>query len=461
MPRSLIEWTLWLVGIGVPFLLARSRRGSDMTTLAVVVAMLTLSAHVLLAPAALPGEAAVALLILVGAQLVNVLGGPSMERRLVAWARSRPAKAALAVAAATLVPLAFLEQACRVLTDLKVIGYQRGIETVNQSRSDDWRMATITGAEAHEPDPVLLWRHAPTKPFSAQRFKGPLIEVPKPPEVVRVMCYGDSLTDGPPRGGWPTYLAQLLKRRPPLPGRRFEVVNAGVAGYSSYQGTLRFLQEVEEYDPDLVLVSFGWNDAAEAIGQPDKSFRVPPLALVACQRALVRYRSYLVLMYYSRHLRIGQPAPAVEPVGPRVSIADYVANLDRFRDEAEVRGIPIVFLTRPHRLPANQQAKFPTWRGTVPRYNEALLAWARSHGLRVIDTQKFFERQPAASFVDECHFRPEGYLRMGELVYQELVSGAAGPLVAAAERLGRETGSKLESDAIARSARPRAGLAGN
>ena len=95
------------------------------------------------------------------------------------------------------------------------------------------------------------------------------------------MCYGDSLTDGPPRGGWPSWLNRLLQEQGRAGGRRFEVMNAGVAGYSSHQGVLRFLQEVDRYQPDLVLVSFGWNDAAEAIGQPDKTFKIPPWPMVA------------------------------------------------------------------------------------------------------------------------------------------------------------------------------------
>jgi lysophospholipase L1-like esterase len=437
MLRSPLDWTLWLLVIGGPFLLARRRRGQDAITLAVVVGVLCISAHLILAPAGLPGASGIALGILVAFDLAMLFPGPSVERRLVSIARRPAAKAALAVLGAILVPLALAEAACRVLTDAQVLRYQCGIETVNRSGSDDWRMATITGAEAHEPDPVLLWRPAARKPFNAQRFKGSLVEVPKPSGVVRVMCYGDSLTDGPPRGGWPSKLGDLLKRQPPLPGRRFEVVNAGVAGYSSHQGVLRFVQEVDQYDPDLILVSFGWNDAAQAIGQPDKSFEVPPLALVNCQRALVRFRAYLVLMYYSRQWRTTEPRAVSEPSGPRVSLADYVANLDRFRSEAQARRIPIVFLTRPHRLAVAEQSKIPTWRGTVPRYNEALNSWARDRRLPVIDVQEFFERRRADSFVDECHFRPEGYQRMGALVYERLIAQPAGPLMLAAGRSSR------------------------
>ena len=36
-------------------------------------------------------------------------------------------------------------------------------------------------------------------------------------------------------------------------------MNAGAYGYTSYQGLLRF-QECLNYDPDIVLISFGAND---------------------------------------------------------------------------------------------------------------------------------------------------------------------------------------------------------
>ena len=93
-----------------------------------------------------------------------------------------------------------------------------------------------------------------------------------------------------------------------------------------------------------MLVSFGWNDAAEAIGQPDKTFKIPPWPVVMCQRALVRYRAYLVLMYYTQKWRAEPPVAAPGRVSPRVSVEDYLANMDRFRTEAARRGIAIAYL---------------------------------------------------------------------------------------------------------------------
>ena len=125
-------------------------------------------------------------------------------------ARSKAAKLLLVSLAFGLVPAAMVERGCRLLTDLHVLKYHQAIQTVWRAGHDDWRLATITGDENREPDPVLLWRPVTHSPFNAQRFKGPMAELPKPADVFRVMCYGDSLTDGPPRGGWPFWLHRLL-----------------------------------------------------------------------------------------------------------------------------------------------------------------------------------------------------------------------------------------------------------
>jgi lysophospholipase L1-like esterase len=242
------------------------------------------------------------------------------------------------------------------------------------------------------------------------------------------MCYGDSLTDGPPKGGWPTQLHRLLAQHPPQPGLRYEVLNAGVAGYSSHQGLLRFLQEVDQYDPDLLLVSFGWNDAAEASGHPDKSYRIPPWPVVALQRTAVRYRAYLVSMFYLSGERAEPPGTAARPGLPRVSIDDYLNNLERFRTEAMARGIPVVFLTRPHKIPPGELSTSPTWRKSVPRYNAALVEWAKRQDVALLDVQRIFQQLPSALFTDECHLTPEGYQRMGELIRDHVVGAADGSI---------------------------------
>jgi lysophospholipase L1-like esterase len=428
MPRPVWECLLWLAVVSIPWLRLRSPGRRNFATVATFASALCTSACVIVAPDADRLFSGILWSALLGLNLAACILPISLARRLVASARCRPAKAAFSFLAAMLIPPAIAERACRALTELQVLKYHKAIQTVWRPGHDDWRLATITGDEFREPDPVLFWRPVPRKPFNAQRFKGPLAQVPKPPDVVRVMCYGDSLTDGPPKGGWPTHLHRLMTQQPPDPGRRCEVINAGVAGYSSHQGLLRFLQEVDEYDPDLLLVSFGWNDAAEAIGQPDKSYRIPPLPAVWCQRALIRYRAYLVLMYYTNEWR---PKPAAAPASrshPRVSTDDYLANLERFRVESKSRGIPIVFLTRPHKVPPGQLVRDSTWRGAVPRYNAILVEWAKQRHVPFLDVQRAFEQLPPSLFTDECHLSPQGYQRLAKLVHNHILASPDGSL---------------------------------
>jgi lysophospholipase L1-like esterase len=421
MTGSPWTWVLWLGLVGIPWL--GSRRFGQLTVPVAVIHILSGATFLLLFPSAGKFETIIAVVGLLTIDVAALLAPASLVRRLQILARRRRVKILLSVLLASLVPLGSTELVCRILTEARILRYHVPLQTVWRAGCDDWRAATITGDKNREPDPVLFWRPVAHGPFNAQRFKGPIAQIPKPADVIRVMCYGDSLTDGPPKGGWPTWLRIVLNRQPPVPGRRFEVLNAGVVGYSSHQGLLRFLQEVDTYQPDLLLVSFGWNDPAEAAGQPDKSFQPPPWPVVLCQRALIRYRAYLVLMYYTRGLR-PPPATAVDGAShPRVSLEDYLANLDRFREEAQARGISIVFLTRAHKLAPAVLRQNPTWRGIVPDYNAALVDWARRRDVSLIDVQGHFAQLSNTLFSDECHFTPEGYRRMAELVLDRLQAG--------------------------------------
>ena len=83
---------------------------------------------------------------------------------------------------------------------------------------------------------MLLWRPVASYPYNSHRFKGPEPALPKPAGTFRIMTYGDSNTDGPDEGGWPARLQAVLNQVGGPLGLRFEVLNAGVTGYSSYQG---------------------------------------------------------------------------------------------------------------------------------------------------------------------------------------------------------------------------------
>lgn len=79
--------------------------------------------------------------------------------------------------------------------------------------------------------------------------------VPKPSEIFRIVCLGDSFTFGvmlDDSDSFPSYLAQ---RHPSL-----EAVNLGVSGYSTGQAWLRGKLEGEAFEPDLIIHTLIWND---------------------------------------------------------------------------------------------------------------------------------------------------------------------------------------------------------
>jgi len=322
-----------------------------------------------------------------------------------------------------LLPSIILLGGCEALAQMAVkagiVALQLPIVTVMKQGSEDWRYAHIVADDKREPDPVLLWRSRPVQPFTSQGFLGPEVEVPKPEGVFRVICYGDSNTEGGKQGAWPRFLQDDLREALGDGGPRVEVLNAGTAGYSSYQGLMRFEQEVEEYEPDLVLVSFGWNDLPMSVDRPDRAYR-PPVAVIAnLQRFLLRYSSYRLLMTRLRALR--SPGPR-RTRRPRVSLPSYLDNMRQFARIARNNGAQVMLLTRPHRATVENLEKRRGWRRNVPVYNQALLSLAREEGLRVFDARKYMATHYPSQFVDECHFTKGGHRLLAARLATEILA---------------------------------------
>jgi hypothetical protein len=81
----------------------------------------------------------------------------------------------------------------------------------------------------------------------------------KPENVVRIAVLGNSWTEAlqlPLEQSYPALLEGYLNQRNCFRGKRVEVLNFGVAGYSTAQELLLLHNEVWKYDPDIVLVAF-------------------------------------------------------------------------------------------------------------------------------------------------------------------------------------------------------------
>jgi lysophospholipase L1-like esterase len=349
------------------------------------------------------------------------LGGPvEWTHVLAARLLARPALASMLLSVTSIVALAGgLEICAQIATRAGWVRTWEPMRTLLPAGVEDWRLAHITADSYREPDPLLLWRSRPVPPYTSQRFKGPVAERPRPAGVLRVMAYGDSNTDGPLHGGWPERLqAALARHGAPRP----EVLNAGVMGYTTHQGLLRFRSEVADFQPSLLLVSFGWNDAAPAVGPPDSGFVVPPPWQLGLIRRLLRYRSYLVLRQVLAERKAARGLGTSS--GPRVPLPDYVADLRGFAETARGAGAQVFFLTRPTRASDSElEALAGSWRAQVPAYSRAVIDVGRHLGVPVLDARGWFGGRPDL-FVDECHFNDAGHALMAEHIVTALAAAA-------------------------------------
>ncbi len=81
---------------------------------------------------------------------------------------------------------------------------------------------------------------------------------------LRIVCFGDSVTQGTPHVPIEDAFASLLQRRlsriAQPHGMTASVINSGHGGETSAEGLARFDSDVEAHDPHIVTVEFGLND---------------------------------------------------------------------------------------------------------------------------------------------------------------------------------------------------------
>lgn len=132
-------------------------------------------------------------------------------------------------------------------------------------------------------DEETFWRFAPN--VQLERGEGPLfgrisngqglrarqeIAIPKRKELIRILFLGDSCTFGYLVDDQSSFVAFTEKAlRVADPRRAFQCINAGVPGYTAFQCWRRLESEGFDYQPDLVVVQFGWNGSSVWDGRSD------------------------------------------------------------------------------------------------------------------------------------------------------------------------------------------------
>jgi lysophospholipase L1-like esterase len=268
------------------------------------------------------------------------------------------------------------------------------------------------------PDRDLMWSAKPSyPPFNERGYRGEVVATPKPAGEVRILAVGDSNTLGHARS-WVNELTRTLDPKA-FGGQRVTVVNTAVYGYTSYQGRIR-LKRFAEYQPDLVLISFGGNDATPN-AVPDRLL-VPSQWELFLDRAARRSRIAGLVRYLAyrrqRSAAPGGPAAATASV-PRVSVDDYRANLSAMIAEARRIGARPILFTRPfagnmYALPGNP----------VTPYYGATFEVGKAEKVPVVDLDRMMAYHWSL-YQDHSHFNGRGHGIAAGLVARALAQIAA------------------------------------
>jgi lysophospholipase L1-like esterase len=278
---------------------------------------------------------------------------------------------------------------------------------------DDWRLYHAGGYEPGVTDraplttfdPVLFWRFVPraVPELNDQGFRGASLRARKGPREFLILAIGDSNTAGrlDTPDHWPGCLQDLVDLNPGP--REVRIVNAGVYGYSSFQG-LRMFERLLDYRPDLAYFSFGVNDAhMVATADAEYARRFASLGRWDWSRLA------LPIAEMAWHARDARRAALTA----RVPLEDYRRNLETFVTLVRARGVRPVLLTRP------VAASGAEWSRRMPDYNKAVREVAARLGAEMVDVEEAF-RGSRTDFADAAHLDRRGLQRMASLLFEVL-----------------------------------------
>jgi lysophospholipase L1-like esterase len=253
------------------------------------------------------------------------------------------------------------------------------------------------------------------------------VSMDKPINQYRINCLGASttgnyITQGNKNYSYPLELETLLNE---AYRQEVEVNNFGLGGYNSADILVRFLFEIVETDPDMVIIYHGHNDI--------KSYLTPDFKHDYSHSKINLGENYW-------KFQIGEKMPFLPfhfinfivekwfPIGVRNSLLDFVSkgkidlnidpkqglevyrrNLEYLIEICKSKGIKVVLSTYAHFLHNNikNSELHKKYSEIISKENAIIRDLSKRHKLTIVDNANLIPAEEKY-FLDSVHFTPEG-----------------------------------------------------
>jgi len=268
-------------------------------------------------------------------------------------------------------------------------------------------------------DKDLFWRLDPScEEYNSLGFRDKELSLRKDSDVFRIICMGDSVTFGWPtkvEDTYPKILEKLLNSH--FPKKKFEVFNAGVPGYTSYQGLVWLKKDILRYSPDLIIVYYGINDAGyNSNNKIDREQTMPPEWIIKSANFLREFQFYRLVNKIILYVKYLLAAEKESYLVNRVPPENYKDNLESITKICSNNGIKTLFIVRPTWYDPENKIVFTNNRYIPP---ESIFQF---------DIYSNLDRREADSiFLDDCrpfnfHLTNKGHGILGEKIFKVFVN---------------------------------------
>lgn len=259
-------------------------------------------------------------------------------------------------------------------------------------------------------DPLMMWSLKPNYKgtflkyikVNADGYRGRLYKIDKDENTFRILALGDSSTFGHRMPNSEIYHALLEEKLNEEYGGKikFEVINAGAEGYTSYQGLNIYKYKFSEYKPDIVTAYFGLSDTKKNFHLSDREIVGDGVFRKIVNRYLMNTATYRLLtdlkskLLKSDFFKSDKDNLAAKV--PRVSLSDYRKNIVELNELVKKNGSTLVLISPPvegdpkNLIPTN--VKHKKYIENIVAYRKVLEDVAKKRGIPLLTVGELTEK---------------------------------------------------------------------